>query len=257
MKIIYDDAFDISTDTDDNIGLPGRMKAAMDGFRNPGSQDSFEIVVPKAASMEQLLLAHSEEYLAHVAANEKLLAVASLAAGGAILAGESAFKGIPSFACIRPPGHHASRDNAWGHCTFNNIAVALLVLRNQKRIRSAFLLDFDAHTGDGTRNILEEWKEAVVFNPFAESAEEYIAIIEQRLTCMDASDVFAVSAGFDLYIHDVGRKLGTLDFKRIGQLVGWAAKRRCGGRRFAVLEGGYYLPDLGMNVRSFCDGFSA
>jgi acetoin utilization deacetylase AcuC-like enzyme len=26
-------------------------------------------------------------------------------------------------------------------------------------------------------------------------------------------------------------------------------------RRFAVLEGGYYLPDLGKNVLAFCEGF--
>jgi len=229
----------------------------MGGFRNPGAHDSFEIVAPQVASMEQLLLAHSEEYIEHVAMNEKLFAVASLAAGGAILAGELAFKGNPSFACIRPPGHHASRDNAWGHCTFNNIAIALLVLRKQKRIRSAFLLDFDAHTGDGTRNILEEWKEAVVFNPFAENAKEYLASIEKRLANMEKPDIIAVSAGFDLYRLDVGRRLETSDFGRIGLLLGQAAKRLCKGRRFAVLEGGYYLQHLGMNVRSFCDGFSS
>jgi acetoin utilization deacetylase AcuC-like enzyme len=34
-----------------------------------------------------------------------------------------------------------------------------------------------------------------------------------------------------------------------------AAERLCQGRRFALLEGGYYLPDLGENALAFCEGF--
>ena len=65
-----------------------------------------------------------------------------------------------------------------------------------------------------------------------------------------------MSAGFDAYRHDVGHKLDTADFQRIGELVRDAAQRACSGRRFAVLEGGYYLPDLGANVLAFCRGFA-
>lgn len=41
-----------------------------------------------------------------------------------------------------------------------------------------------------------------------------------------------------------------------GELVREASLRICRGRRFAVLEGGYYLPYLGANVLAFCRGFA-
>ncbi|RLG22596.1 histone deacetylase family protein, partial [Methanosarcinales archaeon] len=34
-------------------------------------------------------------------------------------------------------------------------------------IRSAFVLDVDAHTGDGTIDVLSDWKDVKVLNPMA------------------------------------------------------------------------------------------
>jgi acetoin utilization deacetylase AcuC-like enzyme len=182
--------------------------------------------------------------------------MASLAAGGAILAGRLAHGGDPAFACVRPPGHHASRTGAWGHCTFSNVALALLVLQAEQRVNRAFVIDIDAHTGDGTRDVLAAWPQAEIFNPFAATAAEYLALVEDRLAALAPTDILAVSAGFDAYRLDVGHKLDTPDFHRIGILVREAARRVCRGRRFAVLEGGYYLKDLGANVLAFCQGFA-
>jgi acetoin utilization deacetylase AcuC-like enzyme len=41
----------------------------------------------------------------------------------------------------------------------------------------------------------------------------------------------------------------------MGTLLREAAEANCGGRRFAVLEGGYNDKVLGKNVRAFLDGF--
>jgi acetoin utilization deacetylase AcuC-like enzyme len=41
----------------------------------------------------------------------------------------------------------------------------------------------------------------------------------------------------------------------IGVLMKQFARRAACQRRFAILEGGYYLPDLGKNVLAFCQGF--
>jgi acetoin utilization deacetylase AcuC-like enzyme len=191
MKLVYDGRFADSSYCDDNAALPGRMEAATSGMREGG----WEIVAPPSATARQLLLARDAPYVEKVAENGKLFAMASLAAGGAILAARIAFGGEPAFACIRPPGHHASRSAAWGHCVFNNIAIALLALRAEGPIRSAFVLDIDQHAGDGTRDVLRSWGEATVFNPFAEGEAEYLDIVEGRLSAVEDADIFAVSAG--------------------------------------------------------------
>ena len=52
------------------------------------------------------------------------------------------------------------------------------------------------------------------------------------------------------------RNFGSLpNIITIGRLLQSYAIRLGHQRRFAVLEGGYYLPDLGKNVLSFCRGF--
>ncbi len=252
LTFVYDGRFADSTYADDNASLPGRMEAAT-GWAAAGAAD---MVPARQAAIGDIALAHEMTYIETVAMDAKRFEMASLAAGGAILAAELAMKGKPAFACVRPPGHHASSGSAWGHCTFNNLAIALLALKKQKKISAAFVIDIDAHTGDGTRKILSSWKEAEIFNPYADNAAGYLETVRQRLDQIVATDIIAVSAGFDLYVHDVGHRLETADFEKIGVMIKETADRACSGRRFAVLEGGYYLPDLGANIASFCRGFA-
>lgn len=46
--------------------------------------------------------------------------------------------------------HHAHRDFGHGFCVVNDSVVALRRLRAEKRIRTAWVIDVDAHKGDGT-----------------------------------------------------------------------------------------------------------
>ena len=180
--------------------------------------------------------------------------MACLAAGGAILASERARHGMPAFAVVRPPGHHASRDSGWGYCYLCNIAVALKKLFAGGRISSAFVLDFDAHTGDGTRDCLADLAGVQVFNPMAETAGQYHREIESCLQTIKNADIIAVSAGFDAYVKDTGGKLDTFDFYRIGNALRLLCRRLGHNRRFAVLEGGYYHPDLGEECSGVLSG---
>jgi len=231
--------------------MPGRMEAAMSEI----DPSRWEIVAPADANREHLSLAHDEAYIARVAEDGPRYAMAILAAGGALAAARIAYDGEPAFACIRPPGHHASRAEGWGYCSFNNLVIALFELRRRVGIESAFVIDIDQHTGDGTRKLLSAWPRAMVYNPFAENAREYLEIVESRLDAITDAKIIAVSAGFDGYKLDQGHKLDTEDYRAIGSLIKTASERVCAGRRFAVLEGGYYLPDLGKNLRAFCEGF--
>ncbi|MEI7433510.1 MAG: hypothetical protein WCJ93_04580 [Methanomicrobiales archaeon] len=251
MKILFHEKFCESDYASNGAADPGRMEAIMDMI----SQDhSFEIIRPHPADEEALLLAHTPNYVDTIRANPKLYDMASLAAGAAIMASDIGIDGEPAFACLRPPGHHAYRDSSWGYCVFSNMGIALLRLK-QQRIKSAFILDFDAHTGDGTKAVLSGWKDCHILNPYAETSEAYIEVIRNFIRDIPLVDIVCVCAGFDSYKKDVGRKLSTSDFYLIGDMMKRFAKRAAKNRRFAILEGGYYQPDLGKNVLAFCHGF--
>lgn len=51
--------------------------------------------------------------------------------------------------------HHALRSEGAGFCVFNDIAVAIHVLRKRNLIRRAAVIDLDVHQGDGTAEIFE------------------------------------------------------------------------------------------------------
>lgn len=255
MRIVFHETFhdsNYSAEAYDNAAEPERLVGIMKALRQEGR---YEVETPAAATRADLLRAHTKAHVAAIEQQPRLFNIAALAAGAAIHAADRAIQGEPMFACVRPPGHHASRASAWGHCTFSNVALALLRLRDAGQIRSAFVVDFDQHTGDGTMDVLRGWPEAQVFNAYGDNAAHYLQVLEERLNSAPQVDILAVSAGFDAYIHDLGRKLGTEDYFSIGRLLQAYAIRLGHQRRFAVLEGGYYLPDLGKNVLAFCRGF--
>jgi acetoin utilization deacetylase AcuC-like enzyme len=252
MKIIFHDKFYGSDYAENGASMPGRMEAIMSAI---ASEPGFEIIRPESASEDELLLAHTKAYIDSVKANSPLYEMAALSAGAAIAGANIGARGEASFACIRPPGHHAAKDSAWGSCVFSNMAIALLQLKQKLKIGSAFVLDFDAHTGDGTKEVLSFWDRCVVLNPYAEDGESYIKEIETAIRGIQSVDIVGVCAGFDSYEKDLGKKLATFDFYRIGVIMKHFAEKASNRRRFAILEGGYYLPDLGRNVLAFCQGF--
>ncbi len=56
-----------------------------------------------------------------------------------------------SYALCRPPGHHASRDQAGGFCYLNNSAIAAQTLK--AGFDRVAILDIDVHHGNGTQDI--------------------------------------------------------------------------------------------------------
>ena len=52
--------------------------------------------------------------------------------------------------------HHAFRSEGSGFCVFNDIAIAIEVLRHERRILRASVIDLDVHQGDGTAKIFED-----------------------------------------------------------------------------------------------------
>jgi len=172
------------------------------------------------------------------------------------------------FSLMRPPGHHATRNEAMGFCFLNSIAIATLhaLATGTKRVA---VFDFDVHHGNGTEAILLNKSGAAFFSihqhpcypstgtanvgkncfnyPVAPDTprEEYRKVLTRALDELKKfkPELVAVSAGFDAYARDpiAQETLEAEDFHWLGQ-----ALRRTGVPLFSLLEGGYShdLPEL-------------
>ncbi|MFW9932998.1 MAG: histone deacetylase family protein [Candidatus Thorarchaeota archaeon] len=238
-------------------GAVGRLESAVQLL---SKKAGYEFVEPKPATDEDIIRAHSSRHIERIKADsdtrkEGLLEkLARLAAGGSILTGEIALGGKPAFGLLRPPGHHASRSSYWGFCYYSNMAITILNLKSRGLIKSAFVLDFDLHVGDGTINILGEKKAFTIHNPSGKGDESFLNDIRAALKKAPEYDIIAASAGFDQYVNDWGGNISTAGFNEIGRVMLEFAEERCEGKCFGILEGGYNFEDLGKNVLAFCEG---
>jgi len=255
MKIVFHERYYNSSYAMDPAAAPGRLESIIVLL---SKNDDFEFISPQPATQEDILRAHSKRHYNAIKQDYTLFELSSLAAGGAILAAEKAFDGEATFALIRPPGHHASSDSCWGFCYFNNISISLLKLFSEGKIESAFVLDFDLHTGDGNLNILkyrDDGFRVEIQNPDARTNREYLIEVENYMEKLKDIDIIAASAGFDQGVDDWGGLLTPEDYYRIGNLMKQYSEKLCNGRRYALLEGGYNHDVLPKNVESFCQGF--
>ena len=248
MKIIYHPAY-LEIYSSDPASKSGRIEAILKEL-----EGRYEFLQPSAATEQDLRRVHGAQHIHSIKEDPELYEIACRAAGGAIMAAETALAGEPAFGLIRPPGHHASSDHCWGFCFFNNIAVALAKLRAEKRIEKALIIDFDLHFGDGTKNIFTGTP-IQYFQPDTDHREIFMKRLAHKLEEENSYELLAVSAGFDRHIDDWGGELLTEDYYEIGTMLKDAAGRVSAGRRFAVLEGGYNHSVLGKNVRAFVEGF--
>ena len=122
MKVVYHERYAevYSGDPAANAGRMESMYEELDG--------RFDFDKPVFAGEDDLKLVHTQDHVNSIK-RLGLYENALLAVGGAIKASELALDGEPAFGLIRPPGHHASSDNCWGFCFFNNIAISIEKLR--------------------------------------------------------------------------------------------------------------------------------
>jgi len=254
VKIVYCEDF-LDRYPANPVENPDRVRLPALQLREAG----YEFVNSAPATLEDISKVHGREHIERVSASGHY-AAASRAAGGAIAAAELAVQGSPAFALIRPPGHHASYNRAWGMCYFNNMAIAIKKIR--PKAERALIIDIDLHFGDGTVSIFRGDSKVKIVNPGSVDIDYsylgmdctgYLGQIEKAVDGFEF-DIVGVSAGFDTYEEDWGGLLRLEDYRDIGELICRISKN-CGGRRFAILEGGYH-PNLRLCVRSFVEGFS-
>jgi len=255
MLIVFHKKYHNSNYALDPAASPGRLEGIIDAIK---VNETYEIITPEPAIDIDIINAHTERHLSQIKEDSLLYELASLAAGGSILAAEEGYNKNPTFAVIRPPGHHASADSCWGFCYFNNMSIALLRLFTERKIKSAFILDFDLHFGDGNVNILtnrDDNFKVKILNPNSSNRVNYIKEITDNMQQLKDIDIIAASAGFDQGIEDWGNLLYPEDYYELGMLMKKYSEKLCSGRRFALLEGGYNHNVLPRNVDLFCQGF--
>jgi len=203
---------------------------------------------PSLCTEDDLLRCHTESLIKSVERGGKVYPVARKAAGGAIMAAEIALK-QPSFALIRPPGHHAGRNFNGGFCFFNNMAIALFSLLSRGAVRNALIIDIDLHYGNGTEDIVKEDNRISFRNIHSLHREHFLAEVEAALGDAQSFDLVGCSAGFDTYVHDWGGILFTDDYREIARMI-----ISSNPHTFTILEGGYYVSDLGKNAAAYLKG---
>jgi acetoin utilization deacetylase AcuC-like enzyme len=157
-----------------------RLEAIEEGLAEKGLFSKVELITPFPAEKEIISLNHDIGYINQVEricrqleviepisyeeensiswldadtyVNAWTFEVSRLAVGGVLSAGELLLKRKLNyvFAAIRPPGHHAEYSRGMGFCIFNNIAILAKYLLREG-VKKIFIVDFDAHHGNGTQ----------------------------------------------------------------------------------------------------------
>jgi len=125
------------------------------------------LVIPEAASDEQILRVHSETYLERVKTgtlsereirrigfpwSPEMVERSRRSVGGTIQACRAAL-GDSISANLAGGTHHAYPDHGEGFCVFNDSAVAARAMQAEGRCRRVVILDCDVHQGNGTAAI--------------------------------------------------------------------------------------------------------
>jgi acetoin utilization deacetylase AcuC-like enzyme len=144
-----------------------------------------DILVPMAATDEQLALAHDPDYVRKavdggLSADEvraigfpwtpALVERSRRSVGATIEASRLAFDdGV----AVNLAGgtHHAYRDHGAGFCLFNDAAVAARVVQVEGKAQRVVIIDCDVHQGDGTASIFAD--DPTVFTFSIHSAQNY------------------------------------------------------------------------------------
>ncbi len=291
IGLVYDDVMTLH-ESKGHPESPERIRSIMAAIKS-AAIPCLKIIEAKMASREELELAHDRNYINTIATayakpnghaslateygsdvyfNESTYDCARIAAGSTLNLANAILSGSinSGFAVVRPPGHHASQNNASGFCIFNNVAISAIHCRNKGN--RVLIVDWDIHHGDGTEAIVKGEKNIMFYSvqkydngkyyPGTGGSKNDSNIIDVGLSQVKGTDVkyyeifidalsqfkafnpdiIIVSSGFDAVQGD---PLG--GFNLSPECYGYLTKllKSVCPRVMLVLEGGYNCKQIG------------
>ncbi len=278
---------------------PQRLDAITDHLRATGLDALLDLRDAPVARLDDLRLAHAVGYVAELADVLQRLqaddahhafdpdtsacpgtwAAALRAAGAAVAATDAVLDGEAdnAFCAVRPPGHHATRDQAMGFCFVNNVCVAARHALDVRGLERVAIVDFDVHHGNGTEDIVAGDERILMCSffqhplyphsgavpkgtnmvnvpvpPFTKGMEVRELVEAMWMPRLEAfrPQMLFVSAGFDAHREDDLGQMGLVeaDYAWLTWRLMAVAERHAKGRIVSCLEGGYALSALARSV---------
>lgn len=249
MRLYYTDHFELPLPAGHRFPMSKyrllRLRIAADDYHQADP-----LLIPPAATDDEILLAHDGAYLQRVQQGRLTqaeirrigfpwspqMAERSRRSSGATIAAARAALREGIAANLAGGTHHAFADCGEGYCVFNDAAIALRVLRYEGLIRRGIVIDCDVHQGNGTASILHGDDSAFTFSihgaknfplrkhpsdldvPLADGSDDdtYLHALRQGLELAFAAGPFDLAiylAGADPYEGD---RLGRLRVTKQG-----------------------------------------
>jgi len=292
ISIIYSHKFLLHKTSDNHPEKPERLRAIIEALGQQTDNLPLNWVEPTSRDLRKYLNRfHSSKYIQKVedmanngggnfyedtfvspdSFNVALLAVSAWMDGINL----TLKTGYPSFALVRPPGHHALENTGMGFCLFANAAIAAHYALEQPDVERVAILDWDIHHGNGTQELVENNPQIAFcsihqspFFPFTgreeergaydnvlnirvkqgNSIKEYKPIFEERVIpfLLDFQpNLLIVSAGYD------GNEADSLGWVKLQPEDYGILTKLCLGITQKIifgLEGGYELNSLAQSV---------
>jgi len=275
---------------------PHRLRVILSELQESIYWDKLEMIPAEKAQHAMIEMIHDAGYIAYLEeqirsgapfigsmdcmVSSKTFEVAESAAGGGLALIRKIVSGDlkNGFALVRPPGHHAERNQAAGFCYFNNIAICAEYLIRHENHKRVLIVDYDVHHGNGTQHTFESRNDvfycSIHENPavcfpgtgFEDEVgvgegkgftlnvpmrsfsgdEEYLKVLNEVFipAWQDFKPDFVLSSvGFDAHKEDPLARINIseITYRAYAEALCGIANEFCSGKIAFFLEGGYNL----------------
>jgi len=178
-----------------------------------------DVLHPRRVRMERLRKVHAESYLDTLTEKDALDSIYGVSvrgkdrddlfamhrsmAGGTLLAAIEALESGNTTVNLGGGFHHARRGRGAGFCLFNDVALAINLLRERGFQEKILVIDLDLHDGDGTRSFFADDKTVFTYSIHNHDLDDQEAL---------ASTAIALGDGIveDRYLEAIEKSLPPL-----------------------------------------------